>query len=246
MSRYLVPIVIVLSVFAVGPSAVKAQTDPNGPMQLRLYAQVRQGQLDAWIEARQEMLEHRREHEYRWNERVTISEDNVIRTTILLPNGISDWVARQEWLASTPRANTGLGSLTSRFWNELSRPRPELSHNPENRRVAQGEVGFIQERRIYSSPGNGNALAEFMEQVAAAFAAAGSDQPRFVSSGVLGGSPHLSIFYPAEDAVDYYGVRESLQPIFAGLRSQRTPGAVQRTEIRNWTRRRDLDFSLND
>ena len=246
MRRTLLLAVLSFTVSALTAPIASAQPAPNGPLSARFYLQLKPGELPAFEEARMRAIEHRRENGFRWNEFVVISENNVVRITAQLPNGWSDVAAQREWFASNP-GNSGMADTAARIWNDISQSRPELSHQPDNPRVAQGDFGFIRELRVYMNPGQGSAVIEFTEAIRDAFQAAGSDQPRFVASGVVGGrGPSISVFYPARDAADYYTNRESLQPIFDSVRSQRTPGAVQRTETINWTRRRDLDFSVDD
>ena len=243
ITKYVFCFLLGLPFVLMGPTAADAQTNDEGMMVMRLYAQIAPGQRDAWIEGRQQQIAHLLEHGYSWDERVTISEDNVVRMSIRLPNGFSDIEARRAWRRDNPRSGT-FANTVSRFWNELTRTRPELAYRPSG--YEPGTTNFLQERRLYGAPGHGQALRDSMARVSSAFEEAGIAQARFVMSGVMGGSPHFSIFYPAESAAAYYGGREALQPIFESLRGERTPGAVQRTVVRNWTRLRDLDFVPED
>lgn len=243
ITKYVFCFLLGLPFVLMGPTAADAQTNDDSVMLMRMYMQIAPGQRDAWVEGRQQQITHRREHGYSWGERVTISEDNVVRMSIRLPNGFSDIEARRAWFRDNP-SDGNFANTVSRFWNELTRTRFELSYRPSG--YEPNTTNFLQERRLYGAPGHGQALRDFMARVSSAFEEAGITQARFVSSGVMGGSPHYSIFYPAESAAAYYGSREALQPIFESLRGERTPGAVQRTVVRNWTRLRDLDFVPED
>ena len=202
------------------------------------------GQLPAFEAARARQIEHRREHDYPWNEFVSINENNLVRIGVVLDNGWVDMGARSAWFQEVPRGNSGMRDVVEFVGTEIGQPLPEDAYQPENPRVAQGEAGFIREVRIFPNPGSGNGVRELMGEVSEAFRENGSDQPRFVSRNIVGGgSFSLSVFYPAKDVSDYYAASEALQPIFDRLLPDRPAGEVRRIENTNWTTRSDLSYT---
>ncbi|GEM_PF-6150275 len=247
-SRIYLTLALLTSVALIGCSPDGAQTNEGQTqgLYLSMYMQIKPGEVSAWEEARQRAIEYRESEDYPWNETVWISETNVARIGIALPNGWSDMAARTEWFDARPGGgNSGIPDTVNRFWREISAPMPELFYRPDNPRVAQGEGMFTHQIKIYARPGTRQAAMESMAGVSAALRAAGSDQPRFVARTVLGGSGNAySVFYPALDAADYYEHREENRSVIQGALSGNSFSV--RTERTNWRSRPDLNYSAGD
>ena len=205
--------------------------------------QIKPGQLAAFEAALAKQIEHRQEHGFRWRERVSINENNVVRISTRLNEGWADMQAMSEWRQNTPRANTGMRETVEFLGTRIVQGLPELSYFPENPRVPFGEFNFSRELRIYPSPGRGQAFREFMETVRDAFQEADSGQPRFVRRNVIGsGGFSVTVGYLAKDVLDSYASRDEIQAIFESLQAGGSPGNIRRMQTVNWTWRRDLAF----
>ena len=230
-------------VLAVGFSDATAQA-PAGALSHTIYMQLGPGQLQAFAEARSRAVEHRREHDFAWNEFVAIDENNIVRISTTLPNGWSDLAARRAWFLDTPRSNSGVFEVAGVLGTEIGEFLPQFSYQPENPRVAPGQGGFVREIRVYPGPGSFNQLREFMTGFRQAMIDMDSDQSRGVARNIVGdGGFSMSVYYPATDPADYHTARQTLLPIFEGLPSA---SIFQRIQNINWTPRQDLGFTVDN
>jgi len=241
MVRILLILALTVIMAGLGVSYASAQDDGDLRLSRVMHMQIKPGQLAAFAAARARIIEHQQEHGFRWRQRVSINENNVVRISTRLNEGWADMQAMSEWRQNTPRANSGMREAVEFLGTRIVQFIPELAYAPENPRVPYGEFNFSRELRLYPSPGRGQAFREFMGTVQDAFQEADSGQPRFVRRSVVGsGGFSLTVSYPAKDVIDSYASRDEIQAIFQAL--DFTPGNIRRVRTVNWTFRRDLGF----
>ena len=238
----------IVSIFGLTSDAA-AQNDQR--LTLSTYLHLEPGSFDAWETARKERLEVYEQHNYPFQEFVSLSSDGIARVNIRLDNGWEDMAKQRAWFQSLP------ASARSSFQNpsngvryvvrHIGRPQPDLFYVPDNPRLEQGEVNMFHEIRLYTTPGSGQEVRATLASIASLMAEHELSDPRFVRSNFVGGEGFsYSVFTPAESAAAYFEQSESnsetmgsdWQELLAELGAN-----LRKVERINWAGRRDLSYA---
>ena len=238
----------IFSIFGLTSNAA-AQNDQQ--LFLSIYQHLEPGSFDAWETARKERLEVYEQHNYPFQDFVSLSSDGVARINIRLANGWEDMEKRRTWFQSLP------ASARSSFQNRnngvrymvqhIGRPQPDLFYVPDSPRLEQGEANMFHEIRLYTTPGSGQEVRATLASIASLMAAHELSDPRFVRFNFVGGEGlSYSVFTPAESAAAYFEQSESnsetmgadWQQLLAELGAN-----LRKVERINWAGRRDLSYT---
>ena len=243
--------VIAWAFLALWTSVATAQEAPTLTMVTESH--IKPGMLSQFEEARKESLAFRAEHDFAFTELASLSDGGVFRTITFLGEGWEDLNKRTEWFQqfdSPPAFVSNLNEARDHMDSSIHRPRPELGNNPENPRVPVEEWGIIREIRFYLRPGTVREADEILGEIRDVNTRHNIRERRIVSSQVTGSDgPHISVFLPARDLVDWYTQSPKITEMMGDeiqMLRQKLRGLSRKTQWVNWTLRRDLTYQATN